>query len=206
MERNLDDEIPDGLSEEDNDSDEEEDDDEEDDFDNQPDLDNEIPTADEGASYGGVMVRDLDEAVPEAGDDDDDSSEDEDMDEGEWQHTDSEDDEDDDDDNTNDPFAEHFRTASNNTTAVTPQPTNSAVRRRAIPLPPQQPPTRPRETEAQRRFLQRWSGGGGADAFESSMLTDEDDLRASITSQDSVRRQSRFGRFARRGGPRDSLD
>jgi hypothetical protein len=200
MERNLDDDIPDGLSEADNDSEEE---DEEDDFDNQPDLDNEIPAADDGAGYGGVMVRDLDDGVPEAGDDDDNDSEDEDMDEGEWQHTDSEDDEDDDDDNTNDPFAEHFRTASN-TTAVTPQTTNSA-RRRGIPLPPQQPPTRPRETEAQRRFLQRWSGGG-AGAFDSSMLTDEDDLRASITSQDSVRRQSRFGRFARRGGPRDSLD
>ncbi|CRG83202.1 hypothetical protein PISL3812_00552 [Talaromyces islandicus] len=199
MERNLDDDIPDGFSEG-NDSDDEDED--EDDFDNQPDLDNDIPAADGEAGYGGIMVRDLDDDVPEAADEDD---EDEDMDEGEWQHTDSEDEEedDDDDDDTHDPFAEHFRTTTNTSTAVTPQTTNSA-RRRAIPLPPQHPPTRVRETEAQRRFLQRWSGG--ADAFDSSILSDEDELRASITSQDSVRRQSRFGRFARRGGPRDSLD
>jgi hypothetical protein len=195
MERNLDDDIPDAFPE---------DDDEEDDFDNQPDLDDAIPAADDGGEDS-FMVRDLDEDVPDATrrheeEEDDDETEAE----GEWQHTDSEAD-DDDDDNGHDPFAEHFQTAPSTTTpgsvrGLPPQP--------SLPLPLPQSMTR--ETEAQRRFLQRWSGGGGGgtDVFNTSgMMLEDDDLRASIASQESVRRNSRFGRrFPRRGGPRDSLD
>lgn len=196
MERNLDDDIPDAFpdEEDDNDDDDDDDDNEEDDFDDQPDLDHAIPAADDGGEDS-FMVRDLDEDVPDAAR----HHEEEDAAEGDWQHTDSEaEDYDDDDDDGNDPFAEHFQTT-----------TPGSVR--GLPIQPSlpRPPSMTRETEAQRRFLQRWSGGGGGtDAFDTSgMVVDNDDLRASIASQESGRRNSRFGRrFPRRGGPRDSLD
>lgn len=194
MERNLDDDIPDAFPD-DGDDDGDNDDFDGDGFDDQPDLDDEIPTAegDEGEEEGfgdSMMGRDLDDDVPDA-------AEERSQQEEEWQHTDTEA-EDDDDDDRPDPFAEHFRIR-------TPGSGRG--------LPPQLPSVT-RETEAQRRFLQRWGGGGGggggrdSDVFDTSgMSLDDDDLRASITSQESIRRPSRFGRrFPRRGGPRDSLD
>jgi len=212
MERDLDDEIPDadvdpeGLIEEGEEGLEEEDiadeegymerdlDDDipegypdvyegyEEDFDNQPDLDADVPSA-EGLSDG--MERDLDDDVPDAAEDGSEQ-------EGEWQHTDTEDEVDDEDEDEGEIIArplENFRTSTPNSRSGLPPP----------------PLRRGRETEAQSRFLQRWSGGG--DAFDSSsILLEEDDLRASVTSQSS--RRSEFARrFPRRvGGPRDSLN
>ncbi|KAL1869266.1 hypothetical protein Plec18167_007932 [Paecilomyces lecythidis] len=178
MERDLDDDIPEAFPEDDDDDDEED----EDDFDNQPDLDDDIPAAeDEGDSF---MVRDLDDDVPEAAEEGSEQG-------GEWQHTDTEAEDEDEDDDEHDPFAEQlFRTSASSGRG----------------LPPQPPPIR-RETEAQRRFLNRWSGG--ADAFDTSgmMVEDEDDLRASIASQTSRRNSAYRRRFSRRtGGPRDSLE
>lgn len=186
MERDLDDDIPEGYPDDDYDQ-EGLYEDEDENFDNQPDLDAEIPVAEgEGMSEG--MGRDLDDDVPEAAEDGSEQ-------EGEWQHTDTEEelsDEDEDDghgDMIRPRFTENFRTSTPNSRGGLPPP---LLRRE-------------RETEAQRRFLQRWSGG--ADAFDSSsMMFEGDDLRASVTSQSS--RRSGFGRqFPRRvGGPRDSLN
>ncbi|KAL4996171.1 hypothetical protein BDV10DRAFT_172966 [Aspergillus recurvatus] len=203
MERDLDDDVPEAFADYDDDVDEEED------FDNQPDLDDEIPSADEGADEMSEFEqeeheeRDLDDGIPEG-----DAGEEE-----EWQHTDTDAEFDDEEDVS---FSQHpFRTSTASST-------------RGPPLP--QAPMRPRETEAQRRFLQRWSGGG--DVFDTSglstsMLVDEldqehvrdrdrdhgRDLRASLASQTSRRSSgsgSIFGRFPRRRGrsgmPRDSLE
>lgn len=145
-----------------------------DDFDNQPDLDAEIPESE----------RDLDDEIPDA--------------EGspeEWQHTDSEEELSDEDESsivesgiTQPRFADNFRTSTPNSRGGVPPPT---LRRE-------------RETDAQRRFINRWSGGG--DAFDSnSMLYSDADLGASITSQGS--RRSGLERRPRHiGGPRDSLN
>ncbi|EAW07998.1 uncharacterized protein ACLA_027200 [Aspergillus clavatus NRRL 1] len=201
MERDLDDDIPEAFPD-----DEEEEDDEEDEealedhegFDDQPDLDDEIPSAandydeddmsdlEEEEEEGGggeedIMERDLDDEIPEAAED---GSQEED----EWQHTDTDAEFDDADDQSfaHDHFAPNFRA--------------STASSRGLPPPSAQ---RSRETEAQRRFLQRWSGGG--DALDTSgMMLDEDDLRASVTSQTS--RRSIFGRFPRRRTGRDSLE
>ncbi|KAL5360201.1 Apc15p protein-domain-containing protein [Aspergillus floccosus] len=186
MERDLDEEIPEAFPDEYDDEEGEEE--EEEDFDNQRDLDDDIPSADGGYDVDeeedDAMERDLDDDIPEAAED---RSEQED----EWQHTDTDvefDEEDDEVSFSRDAFAQSLRASTASSRGLPPPP---SVRRE-------------RETEAQRRFLQRWSGGG--DAFDSSsMLVDEDDLRASMTSQGS--RRSMFGRFARRrtGGPRDSF-
>ncbi|KAF9887670.1 hypothetical protein FE257_009763 [Aspergillus nanangensis] len=189
MERDLDDDIPEALPDDEyEDEDEIDEEDEEDaladenfdDFDNQPDLDADIPSAGEGYDSPEGMDRDLDDEIPEADH------------EEEWQHTDTDEEFDDEEDEVSfsrdDPFAQSLRASTNST--------------RGLPAPP--PLRRERGTEAQRRFLQRWSGGG--DAFDSSsMVVDEDDLRASVASQTS--RQPTFGRFPRRrtGGPRDSF-
>ncbi|KAL1967272.1 hypothetical protein VTN77DRAFT_3318 [Rasamsonia byssochlamydoides] len=192
MERNLDDDIPDAFP--DDDDDDEDDDVEDDDgFDDQPDLDDQIPTAEGEEGFGDYMARDLDEDVPDAAEEGSQQEE-------EWQHTDTEA-EDDDDDDGHDPFAEHFRTR-------TPGIRTPGTGSRGLPPPPLQLPSITRETEAQRRFLQRWSGNN-SDVFDTSGISlDDDDLRASIASQESIpTRPSRFGRrFPRRGGPRDSLD
>lgn len=189
MERDLDDDIPEGYPEDDYDDEGVfDDDDEEEDFDNQPDLDAEIPVAGEGESVNEGLSRDLDDDIPDAAEDGSEQ-------EGEWQHTDTEeelDDDDEDDHNasiTRPRFTENFRTSTPNSRSG---------------LPPSMVP-RERETEAQTRFLQRWSGGGDA-LDSSSMLYEDDDLRASVTSHGS--RRSGFGRrFPRRvGGPRDSLN
>lgn len=186
MERDLDDDIPDGYPDDDF-GEQGLYDDEDENFDDQPDLDADIPVAGgEGSSEG--MDRDLDADVPGAAEDGSEQ-------EGEWQHTDTEEELDDDDDNNDNDevirarFTEHFRTSTPNS-------------RGGQPLPPLR---RERETEAQRRFLQRWSGGG--DDFDSSSIMFEDgDLRASVTSQSS-RRSGLGRRFPRRvGGPRDSLN
>ncbi|KAL4986650.1 hypothetical protein BDW68DRAFT_162774 [Aspergillus falconensis] len=203
MERDLDDDVPEAFADYD-------DDDEEEDFDNQPDLDDEIPSPDEGADEMSEFEqeeeheeRDLDDDIPEA-----DAGEEE-----EWQHTDTDAEFDDEEDVS---FSQHpFRTSTASST-------------RGPPLP--QAPVRPRETEAQRRFLQRWSGGGDVfdtSSLSTSMLVDEldqehvrdrnrdygRDLRASLASQTSRRSSgngSIFGRFPRRRGrsgmPRDSLE
>ncbi|KAJ6171593.1 hypothetical protein N7470_000660 [Penicillium chermesinum] len=178
MERDLDDEIPEGYPEDDY---EESGLYEQGDFDNQPDLDADVPEAEEGFS------RDLDDDIPDATEEGSEQ-------EGEWQHTDTEDELDDDEGGgeyeiVRDQFtAANFRTSTPNSRSGLPPPLR-----------------RERETEAQRRFLQRWSGGGDA-LDSSSLLFEEDDLRASITSQSS--RRSGFGRrFPRHvGGPRDSLN
>lgn len=225
MDRNLDDDIPDGYPDEDDDND----DDDEDDYD-----DDDLPAGDE------IPVHDLDDDIPEAN-----YLEDEDMDDDipeaeEWQHTDSEledndeSDVDEDTTNTHDPFA-HYNSGADgvvSTNTQTPGSANTARRgsRRSstrLPPPPQAEMRRTRETEAQRRFLQRWSGVGADSDSDNETLPspmmgvdnddDDDDLRASITSAGYARgqavrnarmrqAQSRFGRFMRRGGPRDSLD
>ncbi|CAL5872309.1 uncharacterized protein PFLUO_LOCUS6570 [Penicillium psychrofluorescens] len=192
MERDLDDDIPEGYPDDDYGEEGFYDVEEEDvDFDNQPDLDAEIPSAAADEELSGEeeesMIRDLDDEIPDAAEDGVAQGE-------EWQHTDTEDELDDDDDEgdessiVRDRFAENFRTSTPNTHGGLPPP----------------PVRRDRETDAQRRFLQRWSGGGDA-LDSSSMLFDDDDLRASITSQGS--RRSGFGRRLPRrvGGPRDSL-
>lgn len=192
MERDLDDDIPEGYPEDEYDDEGVFDDDEED-FDNQPDLDADIPVAGEREGMTEDLSRDLDDEIPEAAEDGSEQ-------EGEWQHTDTEDEFDDDEDegeeneNGNDGvvrarFAENFRTSTPNSRGGLPPP----LMRHG------------HETEAQTRFLQRWSGGGDA-LDSSSMLFEEDDLRASVTSQGS--RRSGFGRrFPRHvGGPRDSLN
>lgn len=188
MERDLDDDIPEGYPDDDF-GEEGLYDDEDENFDDQPDLDADIPVAEgEGLSEG--MDRDLDAHVPGAAEDGSEQ-------EGEWQHTDTEEElDDDDDDDDNDEvirarFTEHssFRTSTPNS-------------RGGLPLPPLR---RERETEAQRRFLQRWSGGGD-DLDSSSIMFEDNDLRASVTSQSS-RRSGLGRRFPRRvGGPRDSLN
>ncbi|KAJ5105176.1 hypothetical protein NUU61_002523 [Penicillium alfredii] len=188
MERDLDDDIPEGYPDDDYGGEGlyDEDDEEDEDFDNQPDLDAEIPAASEGEPMSEEgMVRDLDDDIPDAAEDGSEQ-------EGEWQHTDTEEELDDDDDD--DPsiphsrFAENFRTSTPNSRGGLPPPLR-----------------RERGTEAQRRFLQRWSGGGDA-LDSSSVVLEEEDLRTSITSQGS--RRSGFGRrFPRHlGGPRDSLN
>lgn len=188
MERDLDDDIPEGFPDDDYEgSGLYDDDSEEDDFDNQPDLDAEIPAAD-GESVSEDMTRDLDDDIPDAAEQGSEQ-------EGEWQHTDSEEELSDEEDE-NEPsiiqtrFAENFRASTPNSRGGLPQP--PTLRREP-------------ETEAQRRFLNRWSGGG--DAFDSSsMLYSDEDLRASITSQGS-RRSGFARRFPRHiGGPRDSLN
>ncbi|CDM35568.1 hypothetical protein DTO013E5_7958 [Penicillium roqueforti] len=186
MERDLDDDIPEGFPDDDYEgSGLYDDDDEEDDFDNQPDLDADIPTAD-GESVSEGMTRDLDDDIPDAAEQGSEQ-------EGEWQHTDSEEELSDEEENETSiiqtRFPENFRTSTPNTRGLPPPPT---LRREP-------------ETEAQRRFLNRWSGGG--DAFDSSsMLYSDEELRASITSQGS-RRSGFARRFPRHiGGPRDSLN
>ncbi|KAJ5272834.1 hypothetical protein N7478_007959 [Penicillium angulare] len=185
MEQDLDDDIPEGFPDDD-DYEESGLYDEDEDFDNQPDLDADIPEAVEPMSED--MSRDLDDDIPAAAEDGSEQ-------EGEWQHTDTEEESDEEDENENDEitrsrFAENFRTSTPNT------------RGGMLPTPPMR---RARETEAQSRFINRWSGGGDA-LDSSSMLYEEDDLRASITSHGS-RRSGFARRFPRHvGGPRDSLN
>jgi hypothetical protein len=184
MERDLDDDIPEGFPDDDYEGSGFYDDgDENEDFDNQPDLDAEIPAADGDMSGG--MTRDLDDDIPDAAEGSEQG--------GEWQHTDSEEDlsdEDEDEPSIIQSRLENFRTSTPNSRGGLPPP--PSIRR--------QP-----ETEAQRRFLQRWSGGGDA-LDSSSMLYDDEDLGASITSQGS-RRSGFARRFPRHiGGPRDSLE
>ena len=183
MERDLDDDIPEGYP--DDDYEEGLFDDDGEDFDDQPDLDADIPIADEDGGLSDGISRDLDDDIPDAAEDGSEQ-------EGEWQHTDTEEELDDDDDNDDimrARFTENFRTSTPNNRSGLPPPLFR----------------RERETEAQTRFLQRWSGGGDA-LDSSSILFEDDDLRASVTSQHS--RRSGFGRrFPRHvGGPRDSLN
>jgi hypothetical protein len=195
MERDLDDEIPEGYPEDDYDDSGLYEEEVDEDFDNQPDLDADVPSADEG--FQSILTgsegpsRDLDDDIPDAAEDGSEQ-------EGEWQHTDTEDEEEEDEDgDENAGQANSLRPRMNgNFRTSTP---NS---RSGLPPPP---PRRERETDAQRRFINRWSGGGDA-LDSSSMLFEEDDLRASVTSQSS--RRSGFGRrFPRHvGGPRDSLN
>ncbi|KAL5338794.1 Apc15p protein-domain-containing protein [Aspergillus crustosus] len=215
MERDLDDDVPEAFADyEDDDDDDELDENDEGDFDNQPDLDDEIPSADDGMDDisdleqeeegGGEHERDPDADIPEA-----EAGEEE-----EWQHTDTDAEFDDEEDDVS--FSQHpFRTSTASST-------------RGLPRAPPHPHPREagRETEAQRRFLQRWSGGG--DTFDTStmsmsMMVDEYDqthdqdhgreLRASMASQTSRRSSggaSVFSRFPRQRGrtrlPRDSLE
>ncbi|KAB8256386.1 Apc15p protein-domain-containing protein, partial [Aspergillus pseudonomiae] len=174
MERDLDDDIPEAFPDDDDDDDQIDDD-----FDNQPDLDDDIPSAEDMSEE--EMGRDLDDDIPEVAEN---QSEQED----EWQHTDTDAELDDEDEASfsHDPFTQNLRASTTSSRGLPPTP------------------VRAQETEAQRRFLQRWSGGG--DVIDTSgMMIDEDDLRASITSQGS--RRSFFSRFPRRraGGPRDSF-
>jgi hypothetical protein len=188
MERDLDDNIPEGYPDDDyGDASGLYEEEVDEDFDNQPDLDADIPEA----MGSEDLSRDLDDDIPDAAEDGSEQ-------EGEWQHTDTEDEldvdeeeEDHDHGSIRRPRMENFRTSTPNS--------------RGLPPPPFMQRDVHGETEAQRRFINRWSGGG--DAFDSSsMMFEEDDLRASITSQSS--RRSGFSRhYPRRvGGPRDSLN
>lgn len=200
MERDLDDDIPEGFPDDEDEDGLEEDEENYEDFDNQPDLDDDIPSGDGGyhdyddedvmsqeleEEASDSMARDLDDNIPEAAEDREDQGD-------EWQHTDTDVEFDDEEDVSfsQDPFTQSLQASTSNSRGLPPPPLPlSSIRR---------------ETPAQQRFLQRWSGGG--DAFDSSsMLVDEDDLRASMASQAS--RRSGFGRFPRRrtGGPRDSF-
>jgi hypothetical protein len=201
MERDLDDDIPEAFADDDDDDDDEVEEDLEEtvDFDNQANLDDEIPSAAddyEGEDMSDVvegsdeeafgMERDLDDEVPEAAED---GSEQEEEQEEEWQHTDTDAEFDDEDDQSfsHDQFAAQGLRASISSNRGLPPPSARSSR----------------ETPAQTRFLQRWSGGG--DAFDSSgMMFDDGDLRASLASQTS--RQSGFGRFPRRRSGRDGLE
>ncbi|KAJ5885618.1 Anaphase-promoting complex subunit 15/MND2 [Penicillium tannophilum] len=183
MERDLDDDIPEGYPDDDyEESGLYEQDDE--DFDNQPDLDAEIPEAGEGMSDG--MSRDLDVDIPDAVASGSEQ-------EGEWQHTDTEEESDEEEENDNvvrNRLTENFRTSTPNSRAG------------MLPTPPMR---RARETEAQSRFINRWSGGGDA-LDSSSMFLEDEDLRASVTSQGS-RRSGFARRFPRHvGRPRDSFN
>ena len=152
---------------------------EEDDFDMQGDLDDEIPVAGELGDEG--MTRDLDDDIPSAAEVGSAQGE-------EWQHTDTEAEMDDDDEDDEGEFSHEM---------IEPHLRSST----SSGLPPVR---REVETEAQRRFLQRWSGG--ADALDTSMLLDDQSLHASMVSQSS-RTSAGFARFPRRtGGPRDSLE
>ncbi|KAF7595156.1 hypothetical protein BBP40_007123 [Aspergillus hancockii] len=187
MERDLDDDIPEAFPDDDEIDDEGFGEENYTDFDNQLDLDDDILSAagmdDETEDLSEEdMAHDLDDDIPEAAENQSEQD-------GEWQHTDSDaefDDEHDEVSFSHDPFTQSLRASTTSSRGLPPAPVRS------------------RETEAQRRFLQRWSGGG--DVFDtSSMMVDEDDLRASVTSQAS--RRNFFGRFPRRrtGGPRDSF-
>ncbi|OJJ44170.1 hypothetical protein ASPZODRAFT_18938 [Penicilliopsis zonata CBS 506.65] len=194
MERDLDDDIPEAFPDDEDDDDEE--DDEEDDEDDR-DFD-EIPVAEDNMSED--MARDLDDDIPEAeeeddsdDEEDDDGEEEEEEEEGEgegggrheevedeWQHTDTDEEFDEDDSFAMNPFR-----------------TSTTSSRGGLPPPPSL--RRPRETDAQRRFLDRWSGGG--DSFDTSgMLIDEDDLRASLASRGN--QSNRFRRHRRRTSDR----
>ncbi|KAI9374559.1 hypothetical protein BJX61DRAFT_497832 [Aspergillus egyptiacus] len=213
MERDLDDDIPEAYPDYDDDEGEGFN---EEDFDNQADLDDEIPSADDGAEYMSELEqeqeveRDLDDDIPEADE--------------EWQHTDTDAEFDDEEDEAS--FAHHpFRTSTASRTSARGLPRPSTGR----PSTGSRPQSGRRETEAQRRFLQRWSGGADALSFDTSTMSvsmmaddfdDHDrnqdhgrDLRASLASQTSRRSSgntSVFGRFPRRRGrsgmPRDSLE
>ncbi|KAB8214351.1 Apc15p protein-domain-containing protein [Aspergillus novoparasiticus] len=182
MERDLDDDIPEAFPDDDDDDHQIEDD-----FDNQPDLDDDIPSAEDIVdevedTSEEDMGRDLDDDIAEAAENQSDQ-------EDEWQHTDTDAEFDDEDEASfsHDPFTQNLQASTTSSRGLPPAP------------------VRVQETEAQRRFLQRWSGGG--DVFDTSgMMINEDDLRASVTSQGS--RRSFFSRFPRRraGGPRDSID
>ncbi|KAJ5755358.1 hypothetical protein N7533_004901 [Penicillium manginii] len=199
MERDLDDDIPEAYPEDDYDDSALYEEEVDEDFDNQPDLDADVPSADEGFQQSFMTgsegaSRDLDDDIPDAAEDGSEQ-------EGEWQHTDTEDEDEGDEDGDENAEQQgsslrprmngNFRTSTPNSRGGLPPP----------------PPLlrRERETEAQRRFINRWSGGGDA-LDSSSIMFEEDDLRASVTSQSS--RRSGFGRrFPRHvGGPRDSLN
>ncbi|OJJ89444.1 uncharacterized protein ASPGLDRAFT_21553 [Aspergillus glaucus CBS 516.65] len=227
MERDLDDDVPETYPDEEYDLENglggEEFEDNEgqyEDFDNQVDLDDEIPSADgagedhdddyddelndeneytynqgEGQIMSDQgMARDLDDEIPSAVEDASIQGE-------EWQHTDSEAEFDDDEES----FFNPRNSLRNSLRISSLRNSTSSAHGHGLPQPPSIQRLRGRETEAQRRFLQRWSGGGDSFVADSSMMVDEEDLRASVTSRGS--RRSVFGRFSRRtGGPRDSLD
>lgn len=224
MERDLDDDIPETYPDEEFDLENglegeefEDDEGQYEDFDNQVDLDDEIPSADgagenddeefnddeneynydqseERIMSDQGMARDLDDEIPSAVEDASIQGE-------EWQHTDSEAEFDDDEESFFNP-----RNSLRNSLRISCfRNSTSSAHGHGLPQPPSIQRLRGRETEAQRRFLQRWSGGGDSFVADSSMMVDEEDLRASVTSQGS--RRSAFGGFSRRtGGPRDSLD
>lgn len=223
MERDLDGDVPEMYPDDEygleNAEDFEDDEGQYEDFDNQADLDDEIPSADgageddeelndneneynydqgeEQIMSDQGMARDLDEEIPSAAEDASIQGE-------EWQHTDTEAEFDDDEESFFNPrnslrnsLRSSFRSSFRNST--------SSAHGHGLPQPPSTQRLRGREAEAQRRFLQRWSAGGDSFADSSSMMVDEEDLRASVTSRGS--RRSMLGRFSRRtGGPRDSLD
>ncbi|EEP78367.1 predicted protein [Uncinocarpus reesii 1704] len=171
MERDLDDDVPEGFG-----IDEEDEDDEVDEhFDDQPDLDENIPSGSFNGEGDTMMERDLDADIPE-------QEEDFNVHEQEWEHTDTDADEEaDEDEDDGDSFSNYARydsvdrhfnpPAHRLRSSISPRVENSP------PLPP--PVTRHRETEAQRLFLDRWSGGAGDDvedsmaAFRSSGMSDQ---------------------------------
>ncbi|EAS37144.3 uncharacterized protein CIMG_02498 [Coccidioides immitis RS] len=145
MERDLDDDIPEGFG---IGHDDDDDDQEDEDFDEQPDLDDDIPSASPQEEDVSMMERDLDEDVPEQ----------------EWEHTDTDAEEDEEDDQSDglhySMTDRYFYQASHR-----PRSSISTLAENSPPLPP--PLVRHRETEAQRLFLERWSGGIGDDVEDS---------------------------------------
>ncbi|EGC48128.1 conserved hypothetical protein [Histoplasma capsulatum var. duboisii H88] len=171
MERDLDDEVPDGFGiddeehgdDEDEDEDEDEDDEDEDGdyFDNQPDLDDDIPSAPLSASglrdeEDSMMERDLDADIPSLAEDGIAQQQ-------QWEHTDTdEDDEDDEEEDEEDAYATaDMEVDTHASPAYRFHSSSSAMPASSIPdLHPNSSFVR-RETEAESQFLRRWGGGGG---------------------------------------------
>ncbi|KAI1922997.1 hypothetical protein LOZ39_004682 [Ophidiomyces ophidiicola] len=174
MERDLDDDVPDGFGPEEDDLDEE------DDFDEHPDLDDDIPSASIHEDVDdSMMERDLDADIPDEENDigDDDDEDDHNL-QQEWEHTDTDADEDEEnysDEASYDAIDQQFSGYSHRIRSSIPGRVENSPH-----LPP--PLIRHRETEAQRLFLDRWSGGVGDDV-EDSMAA----FRASGMSERSLR-------------------
>lgn len=181
MERDLDDDVPEGFGFDDEES---EDLDDEEDYENQSDIHEHMPSGSIEGGNDSMMERDLDAEVPEG----DENALGEHQ---EWEHTDT--DAEEDDEYSDD--AGYGDDGSGFDLHTQPHQFSSRLSTAMVENSPPLPPAimRQRETEAQRLFLERWSGGVGDEvedsmaAFRSSGMSDRN-LR--IPRIRSRRRQS----------------